>query len=356
MRMEDCEIGGNLGAVTAAFTRTEPEVDWVQATEAGILPAALFSLYRRAGFLSYGSSPRFLSDDKHYLFSYCSMALESIKGTLVDADQELDGFVTAQSAIWDVGKERRGEPWDDGADRLAKNHFRMLVISLCASLDVVAELTAVLLTDQIAGLVVGKAMFQRIEDWLKKPLPPNMSIIVTPQRIKLEELHQRLVPIVETTGPEKDWLPVMKLFRDKAAHLGTVHFREIGFHDKNLRFHRYFPRRWPVLWEEHMHSSGQEPHPTLESMMSQFMQQDNISYVRSLRAKVTDLVAAAGDVLDSAFHDFQDFPPNRAALQQLHKNAKVFQFEGFQQSARPPKSFDSSPETRERVPAPEGVK
>jgi hypothetical protein len=328
--MEDCEIGGNLGAVTAAFTRTEPEEDWLKARDAGILPAAVFSLYSRAGFLSYGSTPRFLSDDKHYLFGYFSMVLESIKGTLVDADQELEGFATAQSQIWDVGKEQRGESWDDNADRRAKNHFRMLVLSLCASLDAASELTALLLTGQVPGLVVGRAAFTEIEKWLKAPLPPMKTSIITPQRVVLENLYQRLHPIVEATGPEKDWLPVMKLFRDKAAHLGTVHFREIGFHDKDLRFHRFFPRRWPVLWEEHMSAAGsKEPHPTLESMVGQFMRQDNISYVRSLRAKVTTLIDAACEVLDSAYGDFKDFQPNDAAMAQLKKNAKVFDFEGF---------------------------
>jgi hypothetical protein len=293
----------------------------------------VFSLYSRAGFLSYGSTPRFLSDDKHYLFGYFSMVLESIKGTLVDADQELEGFATAQSQIWDVGKEQRGESWDDNADRRAKNHFRMLVLSLCASLDAASELTALLLTGQVPGLAVGRAAFTEIEKWLKAPLPPMKTAVITPQRIVLEKLYQRLHPIVEATGPEKDWLPLMKVFRDKAAHLGTVHFREIGFHDKDLRFHRFFPRRWPVLWEEHMSAAGsKEPHPTLESMVGQFMRQDNISYVHSLRAKVTMLIDAACDVLDSAYETFKDFQPNQAAMLQLQKNAKAFDFEGFQDS------------------------
>ena len=332
MLIEDCEIHGDMGAVTAAFTRTEPEADWLKARDAGILPASVFSLYRRAGFLSYGASPHFLSDPKQYLFGYFSMVLDSIKATLLDAAEEAGAFTVAQSEIYDVGKERRGESWDDNADRRAKNHFRMLVLSLCASLDAASELTALLLTGLIPGLVVGRAAFTEIEKWLKAPLPMKTAII-TPQRIVLEKLYQRLHPIVEATGPEKDWLPLMKLFRDKAAHLGTVHFREIGFHDKDLRFHRFFPRRWPVLWEEHMSAAGsKEPHPTLESMVGQFMRQDNISYVHSLRAKVTMLIDAACDVLDSAYENFKDFQPNQAAMLQLQKNAKAFDFEGFQDS------------------------
>jgi hypothetical protein len=331
MLIEDCEVQGQLGAITATLTRTEPEADWLKARDAGIVPTSVFSLYKRAGFLSYGSSPRFFSDPKHYLFGYFSMVLESVKGTLVDAAEAADSFALAQSEIHDVGKELRGESWADDANRRAKNHFRMLVLSLSASLDATSELTALLLTGQIPGLVVGKGAFNEIERWLKAPMPPMKTAIITPQRVVLENLYQHLHPIVEATGPEKDWLPVMKLFRDKAAHLGTVHFREIGFHDKNIRFHRFFPRRWPLLWEEHMSAAGsKEPHPTLESMVGQFMRQDNISYVRCLRAKVTTLTGVAFDVLDSAYENFKDFQPNQAAMLQLQKSAKVFDFEGFQ--------------------------
>jgi hypothetical protein len=155
-----------------------------------------------------------------------------------------------------LGKQNRGESWDENASGRARNHFRTLILPLCSSLDATAELTAILLTDEITGLRVGRADFQKIEDWLKTPLPTTDAKIVTPQRSKLEDLHRKLYPIVQSTGPEKDWLPLMKLFRNKAAHLGAAHFREIGFHDKDLRFYRFFPRHWPVLWEEHMRSAS----------------------------------------------------------------------------------------------------
>jgi hypothetical protein len=99
MRIEDCEVDGNLVAATSAFARTEPEQDWVSAKDDGTIPAPVFSLYERAGFLSFGSSPPLLSDKNQYLFSYFSMILESIKGTLIDADQELRAFVAAQLEI-----------------------------------------------------------------------------------------------------------------------------------------------------------------------------------------------------------------------------------------------------------------
>ena len=78
---------------------------------------------------------------------------------------------------------------------------------------------------------------------------------------------------------------------------------------------------------------SKEPQPTLESMVDQFMRQDNISYVRGLRAKVTTLIDVACDVLDSGYEDFKDFEANHAAMSQLKKNAKVFDFEAFQDPA-----------------------
>jgi hypothetical protein len=333
MQMDDCMIEGTLTAVTAPLTRAEPDPEWLSAKESGIVPLSAFSLYRRANFLSFGSSPRFLSDRDHYLFGYFSMVLESVRGTLVDADDAVSGFAAAQSQTHDIGKEYRGETWDDQAGRSAKNHFRMLVLSLCSTLDAIAELTAVLLTGGIPGLVVGKAEFQRIEDWLRTPLRAKRNKVVTPTRSKLEELHQSLRPIVEAGGSEKDWLPLMRLFRNKAAHLGTESFREVGFHDSERRFYRFFPRHWPVLWEEHLRSKAQlgagAVNPTLTALRRQFMRQDNISYVQGLRAKVTILTASAFAILDSAYAEFKDFESNESALAQLKGNVKAFAFERF---------------------------
>ena len=64
-------------------------------------------------------------------------------------------------------------------------------------------------------------------------------------------------------------------------------------------------------------------------MVGQFMRQDNVSYVRGLCAKVTTLIEAAFEVLDSAYCEFKDFPLNQAALSQLQQSEKAFAFEDF---------------------------
>jgi hypothetical protein len=36
---------------------------------------------------------------------------------------------------------------------------------------------------------------------------------------------------------ERQWLPLAKLLRNKAAHVGRGNFREMGFHDSNAVFY-----------------------------------------------------------------------------------------------------------------------
>ena len=128
-----------------------------------------------------------------------------------------------------------------------------MLLSLCASLDCVAELTALLLPATIPGLKLGKAEFTRIEEWLK--VKPPVQGIVSPQQSKAGDLHTALRPLVECQGEESEWLPLAKLLRNKVAHLGTDNFREMGFHDKKRVFYTFLPKRWPLLWEEHISRS-----------------------------------------------------------------------------------------------------
>ena len=67
MRLDECDLDGIAGVVAAPFQRKEPEEDWLIAERKGMIPASLYSLYRRANYLSFGSSPKFLADDDNLL-------------------------------------------------------------------------------------------------------------------------------------------------------------------------------------------------------------------------------------------------------------------------------------------------
>jgi hypothetical protein len=329
MLLENCHVD-DVDVVSAApLGRTEPEEDWIQARDRGTIPTTVFALYKRAAFLSFGSAPSYLSDGDGRLFGYFSMVLRGLKSTLVDAHEALEGFERDQKQVYDIGKQFKGESWDKDADKRAMKHFKLLLISLSSTLDGIAELTAILLTGCISGLRVGKADFQTIDQWLKKP-PVKLGLIVTPQAQKLQELYEKLKPIVDSDGAEKDWLPLMNLLRNKAAHLGTDQFRMIGFHDDEPRFYHFLPRKWPLLWEEHIKTqSSQKQHSSMKKISEDLIQEDVITFSRGLHHKVIHVVDSALSVLYSTYLQFENFALNEAALTELRKNSKQFDFKRF---------------------------
>ncbi|MDO8804457.1 MAG: hypothetical protein Q7R35_08495 [Elusimicrobiota bacterium] len=332
MRLENCKTEINQ-VVSAPIIRTKPEDDWVTAKDSGVLPLTAFTLYSRANFLSFDTEPPFLADKKRILFSYFSMLLTSIKESLLDADCELHLFIKARAQVYDPGKKLRGETWDATADNRARKHFRIYLLSLQAGLDANADLIAMFLPNLIPGLNLGRAHFSRVEAWLAQPLVSTGGI-VSPQRYYLEQLYTQLRPLVQAKPPEKDWLQLMRMFRNKAAHLGDRVFRYVGLHDSKDMFYTFIPREWPFLWEEHINLAGGSPQsgqqPTVGLLLhNSLVHEDIVSYSLGLQRKVTELIATNIDVIDSAYAAFQDFQPNNIALAELTKSFMRSDFEHF---------------------------
>ncbi len=333
MKLENCNLQ-IAAVVTAPIIRTEPEPEWIAAHEAALLPAAAFALYSRSSFLSFGAAPPFLADEKHLMFSYFAMVLRSVRDAFFDADNELRTFSESQARIYDPGKRARGEEWDPSAPQRARSHFRLFLLSLQTSLDATADLVSLFLTGLIPGLRLGRAQFSQIENWLERPLPQG-GLIITPQREALERLYADLLPLIKPGNPERDWLPLMRMLRNKAAHLGDAVFRYISLHDQDGRFYTFIPRQWPFMPEEHMYTAGAEPNaspePITEFLQRTFINEDIVSYASGLRRKVTEVVAAVLGVLDSAYVQFRDFPLNTVALAELKESAVSYAFEHFNQ-------------------------
>jgi hypothetical protein len=331
MKIEDCVLDGDYVS-GAPFTRTEPEDDWARARDSGMIPPELFDLYRRAHYLSFGSAPRFLADTDNVLFSYFSMLLRSALESFVDSQEQLHSFVGEQKQSYDAGKKLSGESWDPSADIRARRHFRNFLIALQSSLDSLADLIALFFTGLIPRLHLGRAQFSRIEEWLKRPLPP-FGLIVTPHDDRLRQLFNSLAPLVHSTGPESEWLPFMRMLRNKVAHLGHPVFRQVGLHDRTPKFYTFIPRQWPYIWERHMKPSGSPktygPGFLRKFFLETLMHQDVVTYGSGLRAKVVSVVQAGVSELAATYHQFQDFPLNAAALAELQGNSESFSFERF---------------------------
>jgi hypothetical protein len=336
MRLTDCAIPSNLQprqfVVSAPLQRDEPEKDWTRAHSSGAIPAELYDLYRRADYLSFGRAPKFLRDNDNVLFSYFAMLLQSVMESLQDADEQLQSFIENQKLAYDYGKKIRGEHWDPEADAKARRNFRDLLIALQSSLDALADLVALFFTGLVPDLRLGRAQFSRIEKWLKRPLPP-FGIVVTPHAHHLRELFDALEPLVNATGPEREWLPLMRLLRNKAAHLGQPVFRTVGLHDNTPKFFIFIPRQWPYIWERHIKPSGSssllDPNFLVKFYQQTLMHQDMVNYAKGLKAKVNDVVRAGISILANTYLHVQDFEPNLTALAELQGSSEAYAFEHF---------------------------
>ena len=330
MRLEDCETNVDL-VQSAEFRWTRPEPDWTEAHENGILPNSLMKLYARARFLSFGAAPPFLRDERKRLFSYFCLMFRGVKESLVDANDDLESFALAESKVWDRGKELRGEAWSPAAALESRRHFRLVLLSLCAALDSVAEICALLFQGAVPNLKVGRAEFVKIEDWVETDLA-DLPAVASPLQVRTAELHAELRPLIIRENDAKDWLPLLRLYRNKAAHLGGSQLREVGFANADRVFYTFLPTRWPVLWEEHMKEAGSsqdKPVTPLTELLGPLMHQDKISYAYALRKEVTRLLEAVFLVADRAYRDFHDLPASSESIQAVDKAVKEFAFRAF---------------------------
>ena len=155
-------------------------------------------------------------------------------------------------------KGARGKTWNVAQSKRERRHFRDLLIALQTSLDSLADIIAIMFPGSIKGLEVGRSQFSRVESWLKKPFPA-VGLLVTPSEFYIGKLHEGLRQIVCAPPPETDWLPMMRLLRNKAAHLGQPLFRQVGLERAgDGELFAFIQRQWPYLWESLIKPAGHD--------------------------------------------------------------------------------------------------
>ena len=332
MKIEDCELNP-AGISMAPFVLNEPETPWITARDSGLIPLPLFDLYRRANYLSFGSAPPFLRDGDNILFSYFGLMMRSLLGSLTDADSDTKKFLEADKETYYPGRHTDDPTWtrekSEATGKRATEAFRSLLMSLNASLDSLSELIAIFSQGAIKNLEVGRSQFTSIEAWLKDTYQ-QPSLIATPRDVYLDALHTKLHPLVHCAPPESDWLPYMRLLRNKAAHLGDGPFRSSVLRGKDGGFYRFIPREWPYIWEKHMKPAGyQHPVPMPDLLRKTLIHQDVSEYAQGALRKVLQIATEAQSQTAHTYTDFSGFAFNQTALEELTANSKEFAFERF---------------------------
>jgi hypothetical protein len=282
----------------------------------------------RVSFTTFTRGQISCRDADNLLFSYFGLVLRSVQESLVDAQQQTVSFATEQALVYDPMKQLRGERWEKDANPKARRHFRDLLIALQTVLDSLSDVIAIFFPGRIQGLKVGRSQFSRIETWVGSPFSAT-GLIMAPSDYYLKKLHDALTPVIVVPPPETDWLPMMRLLRNKASHLGQPLFRQVGLPNKEGRLFAFIPREWPYLWEKHIKPAGATAIPLSKMFGEGFMHQDIVTYSQGLLAKVNTLVASVSEILNEAYDQFKDLPENQSALVELEKNSEKCRFENF---------------------------
>jgi hypothetical protein len=257
--------------------------------------------------------------------------------SLVDADEQLLSFLEAQAATYDIGKKLRGQWWDPTADARAHRRFRDLLIALQTGLDALADMIALFFTGRIPGLRLGRAQFSRVETWLERDMPSS-DLVLTPHNVPLQKLHETLRPLIYPQSPERDWIRLMRMLRNKAAHLGQPVFRKVGLHDTTPQFYTFIPRQWPYIWERHIKPHDPnlrvDPDSLPNHFRSSLVHQDIVTFAQGLRGKVREVIRVGTFGLLDSYDRFKVLATNQAALAELEASSEAYEFEYFVETGR----------------------
>jgi hypothetical protein len=321
--------------MSAPLEHDQPNDEWTAAKTAGYIPDALWDLYRSTGYLSASGLAGVQTAEARIVTVYFSRLIRSVKECLLDAVELRAQMRELSPRQYDPRKPYPHE-FDREAARRHRSAFRSLLVNLVGALDVFADTVAVMLPHEIPRLKAGGAAFSEIEKWLAKP-HQALSGVVTPREHYAAELHERLAPeVVVTIGPERDWLPLMRMYRNKAAHLGHESYVQFGLEAKvgdSLAF--FIPRSWPFVAEQYATTL---PPTSPSNQLADFsdvltewlMHQDIEEYSEGALRKIHHVLGLGFGVLHRLYIQLKSVPATTAILEDLEKSRQAYKFEYFE--------------------------
>lgn len=332
LRLEDCDLSIDKVVVSPPIRRT-PDNDWSRSFEANRVPKAVYRFYCSADYFSIDRVPRFFQPENGKLFFYLASLLRGIREIFDESYELVDQIKEHRENAYSPIKRLKEQEYDERAAIMEGRCFKYLLVNLASSLDQLAEVVALFLPDEVPDLIVGRASFTRLANWLKKPIG-RIEGIVSPTAHYCEKLHTVLSEQIEGHGPEQDWLDLFFLYRNKFAHLGDAIFPKYGLADKNGKYHSFIPRQWPISIEEHIRpariNGKDDKKPIREFIEETVIHIDLVEYSRKLLKKIDNLLNVGFEVLCKCYNDFKDFEPNTRALEHLNQNSKKYSFSHFQ--------------------------
>lgn len=336
MKLDDCYLQVR-SVISAPFEHDEPSQDWREAKVAGQIPGGLWDLYRSTRYLSASALGGFETAEERIITVYFSRLIRSAKACLTDAADLRDQMREWLPRQYDPRKSGPNR-FDRRASRRYRSAFRSLLVNLIGALDVLADSIAILLPRQIPKLVAGSASFNTLEKWLRSEQVLPLGLI-TPAQHYSTELHESLASeVIVRSGPERDWLPLMRMYRNKVAHLGHDSYVQFGFEPRvgnQLAF--FIPRSWPFVAEQYATldssiTTSEVPVDWSAVVKNWLMHQDLEDYSEGALKKIHRVLGIGFGVLNRAYMQQRGIPVSNETLADLESSRQRYDFEYFEES------------------------
>jgi len=334
MRLQKCNLDADV-ILAAPVLRNKPPFYWKNARDKEFIPVSLYLLYHNADYCSPEKAPKYLSDPERKLFSYFGIVLNALLSCFVESKELLDEIEHYEELDYTPIKRAKGKKWDENASKLQGRAFKLFILELLSVLDLLSELVALLLPGIVGGLKLGSSMYSYLDIWLSSPLKTTSSII-EPKEHYAEKLHDALNNEKIKDSSETDWYDLLRLYRNKLAHLGVPSIRKLVFHDSEGNFYKFIPKSWPFLWEKDLKFSGEsivdEDKLGPDYFEKILIHEDIVSFCKNCRLKIFSYINAGLTVLNEAYKNLKDMPLNSLALKHLEGNERNFNFKHFANS------------------------
>lgn len=314
--------------------RSSPHPDWQLAYDKKIIPEYVYRFYCCADYFSLDKTPKFFDDQDRFLFSFLHNILEGIRHAFTEANDLVNIIKDAQGKGYSPIKRLKKETWNSDADERQSRAVRYLIVLMNGVLDQLAEVVSIFFHGDIPELTVGRASFAVLRDFARHPFSPKTGI-VTPKEHRFEELHAVLVETIETKGSETQWFELLKLYRNKLAHLGTSMFPILRLHDDKGEFYSFLPNQFPIFHESGIsfpNKAKNEPtgiQDNAEYAKENYIHQDVVEYSEKLLEKVYFVIDRCFKVLCATYIDFKSFDLNESALKSLKGKKSKYNFKYF---------------------------
>jgi hypothetical protein len=311
--------------------RSSPDPDWQHAYNNKAIPENVYRFYCCADYFSLDKTPKFLDDKDRLLFSFLHNILEGIRHSFEETNELVAIIIDTQGKGYSPIKRIKNETWDSHADEQQLRSVRYLILLMNGVLDHLSEVVSIFFHGDIPELTVGRASFATLRDFARHPFS-SQTTIVTPKAHRCEELHTVLVETIEASGPETQWFELLKLYRNKLAHLGTSMFPILRLHDDKGQFYSFLPNRFPIFHESQIsfpdksQTKKSSVQDNAEYFKKNYIHQDIVEYSERLLKKVNIVTDRCFKVLCSTYIEFKSFDLNKSALKSLKSKKTKYNF------------------------------